>query len=85
MSPMTERVVNCLRIERLLNKNQVTVLNGLKYFLIANESYFKIKIQLIFGYEIKKTLYLFFQLSPKTYVIYVVKVYVYVILLYHRI
>ena len=27
----------------------------------------------------------FFQLSQKTYVIYVVKVYVYVILLYHRI
>ena len=42
------------KIERLHNKNQVTVLNGLKYFLIANESYFKTKIQLIFGYEIKK-------------------------------
>ena len=54
------------KIERLLNKNQVTVLNVLKYFLIANESYFKTKIQLIFGYEIKKN-YTFFQLSPKTY------------------
>ena len=31
------------KIERLHNKNQVTVLNGLKYFLIANESYFKTK------------------------------------------
>ena len=40
------------KIERLHNKNQATVLNGLKYFLIANECYFKTKIQLIFGYEI---------------------------------
>jgi len=37
------------KIERLHNKNQVTVLNGLKDFLIANECYFKTKIQLIFG------------------------------------
>ena len=52
------------KIERLLNINQVTVLNGLKYFLIANESYFKTKIQVIFGYEIKKN-YTFFSVVAK--------------------
>jgi hypothetical protein len=31
------------KIERLHNKNQVTVLYGLKYFHIANEFYFKTK------------------------------------------
>ena len=72
-------------VQPCLSKNPKYTFYTIKSSLtLAYECYFKTKIQLIFGYEILK-IYLFSVVSGENYVIYVVKLYINVILLFHRI